>query len=300
MERLEMKMPSARVLSKLRNGHKIRVMHGTGLEILVKPETYNQITKTFSKNKGSTLQLSGEEILANKEVEGGALFKDIKRGFSKLGKALAPVGKKIKEIAEPVIEIATPIAEKVGKIIIKEAEDKGLPIAKMLAKEAVKQGVKYAPEALAAAAVATGNPELAPVALAVGKPLSKQAGKAINKKIDSFEVRKRKTTSKPKAPIMLEPPPPRVRPLPRPLPKAIQMPQEPDFDSPVVSMEGQGLYAGRGLYAGKGLYGSGVSYGGSKGLISGKLSRQNVALHSQPQFTNEIMRRQIGKPSMVY
>jgi hypothetical protein len=72
------------------------------------------------------------------------------------------------------------------------------------------------------------------------------------------------------------------------------MPQEPDFDTPVVSMVGQGLYAG------KGLYGSGVSYGGSKGLISGKLSRQNVALQSQPQFTNEIMRRQMGKSSIVY
>lgn len=297
MERLQVKELKPRVLSKLRNGHKIRVMKGTGIEILVKPETYSQITKSFTKNKGSTLQLSGEELLANKEVEGGSLFKDLKRGVNKLGKALAPTIKEVKKVAEPLIEKATPVAQKIGKIIIKEAEDKGIPIAKTLAKEAVKKGVKYAPEALAAAAIATGNPQLAPVALAVGKPLSKEAGKALNKKIDNFELKKRKPITTPQSqPIMFDSIPPRVRPLPR----AVQMPEKPDFNTSDVSFEGQGLYAGRGLYAGKGLFGSGVMYPSGKGLISGKLGRENVALKSQPQFTNEIMRRQMGRVSNAF
>ena len=79
MEKLQVKELSPRAISKLRNGHKIRITKGTGLDIYIDPSKYNQITKTFAKIKGSTLQLSGEEINANKEVEGGSLFKSMKK-----------------------------------------------------------------------------------------------------------------------------------------------------------------------------------------------------------------------------
>lgn len=286
MEKLEIKPPSARVISKMRNGHKVRVSKGSGFDILLTPNTYSQITNSFGKGKGATLQMSGEEILANKEVEGGALFKDIKRGFKKLGKELnkvaKPVLEKVAPIAEKVSEEAKPILKKVGKKLLEEAKDKGIPIAKKLAKEVVKQGVKVAPSALASLAVATGNPELAPVAMALGKPLSKAAGKELNKKIDSIDKKK---AQKP-APA----PRPPVRKLPRPVRPAPPVPvEEPEFEEMEMSMEGQGLYAGnprgRGLYAGKGLFGSGISYSG-RGMtsVTGSLMRQNVALQSQPQF----------------
>ena len=69
MQSLEMKPPSARVISKMRNGHKVRVVKGTGFNVMLTPNTYSQITKSFDKGKGATIQLSGEEIMANKEVE---------------------------------------------------------------------------------------------------------------------------------------------------------------------------------------------------------------------------------------
>jgi len=310
MHSLEMKMPSARVMSKMRNGHKVRVSKGTGFNVMLTPNSYSQITKSFDKGKGSTLQLSGEEIMANKEVEGGALFKDIKRGFKKLGKelnkAVAPVAEKVAPIAERAVEVASPVARKVANRIIKEAQDKGVPLAKMALKEGIKQGVKIAPKALASLAIASGNPELAPVAMALGKPLSERAGKALSKQVD--RIPEKKTQKPPRRS------PPSIAPRTPVLPRAISMeapaPQmiEPDYESPVISFEGQGLYAGRnagrGLYAGRGMFGGAISYGcgyrNPKSFVSGDLSKENPALRSQPQFTNSIMRRQMGRPVGIF
>lgn len=305
MEKLEMKPPSARVISKMRNGHKVRVMKGTGFELLVNPATYSQITKSFTKGKGSTMQLTAEEILANKEIEGGALFKNLKKGFQKLGKELKkvaePVIEKVKPLAEKAVEVATPVARKVANKIIQEAKDKGIPIAKSLAKEAIKQGVKVAPKALAALAVASGNPELAPAALAIGKPLSKEAGKQLEKQVD--RIPEKKKIKAPRAPPTPAPRLPARNALAPRLPQAVQM-DETDFENPVISMEGQGLYAGRGLYAssrGRGMFGGAVQYGGAGyrnpvSSVSGTLMnrKMNPALESQPQFVNEIMRRQMA------
>jgi hypothetical protein len=302
MEKLEIKPPSARVISKMRNGHKVRVCKGSGFDILLSPNTYSQISKSFGKGKGANLQMTAEEIMANKEMEGGALFKDIKRGFKKLGrelsKAAKPVIEKVAPVAEKVSAEAAPILKKVGKKLLEEAKDKGIPIAKQLAKEVVKKGVQLAPSALASLAVATGNPQLAPVAMALGRPLSKEAGKQLNKKIDSIDKKKAPKPA-PKAPI-------RKPALPRPVRPVAPSPvmEEPDYEEPVVSMEGQGLYAGaqrgRGLYAGRGLFGSGIAYSG-RGMssVSGSLMRQNPALQSQPQFVNQIMEKQMGMKSTI-
>jgi hypothetical protein len=279
MEKLQVKELSPRAISKLRNGHKIRIMKGTGLDIYIDPSKYNQITKTFAKNKGSTLQLSGEEINANKEVEGGSLFKSMKKGLNKLGKALAPVGKEIKKMTAPL----KPLGDQLRDV----GEEYGIPIAKKVATEAVKQGAKYAPQALASLAIASGNPELAPVALTLGKPLSKEAEKALIKKIDKIPEKRKKMPRNP--PVMRIPPR---------LPQAIMTP-EPSYDSE-VSLEGQGLYAGKGLYAGRGLYGGALPLSYSNGMVTGKLKRQNVALQSQPQFENNIMRMQMGKPPIYF
>jgi hypothetical protein len=285
-------------------------MKGTGFNVMLTPNSYSQITKSFDKGKGATIQLSGEEIMANKEVEGGALFKDIKRGFKKLGKelnkAVAPVAEKVAPIAEKAVEVASPVARKVANRIVKEAQDKGVPLAKMALKAGIKEGVKIAPKALASLAIASGNPELAPVALALGKPLSEKAGKALSKQVDKIPEKK---APKRRAPPSIAP----RRPV---LPRAISMEAPappmadlPDYESPVFSMEGQGLYAGRpyagrGLYAGRGMCGGAISYGSGyrnpKSFVSGNLSKENPALQSQPQFTNDIMRRQMGRPVGIF
>ena len=310
MQRLEMKMPSARVLSKMRNGHKVRVSKGTGLDIMLTPNTYSQISKSFDKGKGASLELSGEEIMANKEIEGGALFKDLKRGFKKLGKELnkaaSPIIDKVQPFAEKAIETSAPVIRKVAAKIAEEAKDKGVPIAKTALKEGIKQGVKYGPKALAALAVASGNPELAPVAMELGKPLSKKAGEMLTKQVDRIPEKKKKAKAPAPAPAPVRrvPMPPRRPPMAPRIPPVLEM----EMETPEISFEGQGLYAGKGLYAagksGRGLYGGAISYGSGyknpKSIIAGELSKENPALLSQPQFTNDIMRRQLGRPVRVF
>ena len=64
---------SPKQLSKLRNGHRVRIkptMEGKGVNVIVNPSNYDLITRTFSRNKGLEISLSPEEIVANQEVAG--------------------------------------------------------------------------------------------------------------------------------------------------------------------------------------------------------------------------------------
>jgi hypothetical protein len=57
---------SPKQLSKLRNGHAVRIKKGTGFNLIVNPSTYNLVTKAFMKDKGFQVQLSPEEIEFNR------------------------------------------------------------------------------------------------------------------------------------------------------------------------------------------------------------------------------------------
>jgi len=52
--------------SRLRNGHKVRVKHGAGFNLIVSPNTYHLVSRAFNKNKGTSMQLSPEEIEMNR------------------------------------------------------------------------------------------------------------------------------------------------------------------------------------------------------------------------------------------
>lgn len=52
--------------SRLKNGHKVRVKHGEGFNVVVNPTTYHLVSRAFNRNKGATMQLSPEEIEMNK------------------------------------------------------------------------------------------------------------------------------------------------------------------------------------------------------------------------------------------
>ena len=57
-------------ISKLRNGHRVRVsraIEGEGVNLLVDPSKFDQMTRSFSKGTASQIQLSPEEIKANME-----------------------------------------------------------------------------------------------------------------------------------------------------------------------------------------------------------------------------------------
>ena len=55
-------------IRRLHKGHRVRVKKGTGFELLVHPQTYSIVTRSFNKGKGSEIQLSPEEIEMNKGI----------------------------------------------------------------------------------------------------------------------------------------------------------------------------------------------------------------------------------------
>jgi hypothetical protein len=94
-------------MKRLHKGRRVRVKKGTGFELLVHPTTYNMVSRTFNKGKGSEIQLSPEEIAMNQgirkaispeahnpslqpKVSGQGIYDDLKRNIAhvKLGDAL--------------------------------------------------------------------------------------------------------------------------------------------------------------------------------------------------------------------
>lgn len=81
MQSINVKM-SPKQMSRIRNGHKIRVkapeIEGEGVCLIVKPETYDIVTRTFSRKKGTDISLDPDEIMVNKQnteqMEGKGIF----------------------------------------------------------------------------------------------------------------------------------------------------------------------------------------------------------------------------------
>lgn len=152
---------SPKQLTKLRNGHQVRVgeaIQGEGVNLIVHPDRYDEITKTFKKKKGVQLQLTPVEIMANKQahpmMEGTGIF-----------------GRKFDNFVEKTI------GSKAKDVIYKGADE-----LKPMIKQGISKVADYAPElgasALTGLALALGQPELVPVAGMVGKQLGSMAGNA--------------------------------------------------------------------------------------------------------------------------
>jgi hypothetical protein len=137
-------------LSKLRNGHKVRIMDGEGCNLIVHPNTYHLVSRAFTKNKGINVQLSPEEIQANKQYsylspEQHAQVRGDKTNlFSELpfheGKGLFKIPKKLQDkLEDKAISLVTKHGEK--------ALDRYLSGGKLSAPVAGLQkiGEKYAP-----------------------------------------------------------------------------------------------------------------------------------------------------------
>jgi hypothetical protein len=293
---LSIAMPSARVLGKLRKGKKVRIMSGTGMQIIVHPSRINPVTRCFTKGKGHTIELTQEEIAMNRgaEMEGMGLFDDIRRGFEDLGEKIKPV------------------ADQAGRVL--------LPIAKDVAKQGLDKFAEVAPQigetGLSALAMYSGNPALVPYAKMAGRAggqalgnLARDEGK---KALDSYNPYAQGQSEQSKEQEMIAdlPMPPRRNAPPsrssvtNPMSKSLADYSEADLGmeiarrrggystpldssggkrvlSPYVSAVGQGL--GAGLYAqvrGRGL----VSVGGTL-LRAGSVP---PALQSQPYASNFI------------
>jgi hypothetical protein len=116
---------SPKQLSKLRNGHKVSVkpaMEGEGLVLVIDPSQYNQISKTFSRGKGKMVQLSPEEIMANRDIGGEGIFSTLKKV------AKSPIAK---SLGKSAIDMAVASASKSGYV--------PPSVAKALGKEAKSQ-----------------------------------------------------------------------------------------------------------------------------------------------------------------
>lgn len=139
---------SLKQLSKLRNGHKVRLTSGEGC-LMVEPGRYDALSRTFMKGKGMSVQLSPEEIAANRGVMAGeGIFGP---GFDRFLK----------------------------KIGIKKEVYKFGDMIKGPVKKAINALADKAPAALGAAgaalATAVGQPQLAPLAIKAGAELGKKA-----------------------------------------------------------------------------------------------------------------------------
>lgn len=126
---------SPRQLSKIRNGHSVRIKRGSGFNLVVHPQNYHLVSRAFSKNKGLELKLSPEELETNMNLspeeheelgesmnnemfehlpfaEGGSIFSKIKKGVNKalhsktakhIGHELKPFGRELKKIGKDIL-----------------------------------------------------------------------------------------------------------------------------------------------------------------------------------------------------
>jgi len=97
---------SPKQLSKLRNGHKVRVrspIEGMGFNLLVDPSKFDAMSRAFTKNTAVQVNLSPEELKANRdaimsgEIEGQGIFKGGKLTEKKVLKGIVSAEKKVRK-----------------------------------------------------------------------------------------------------------------------------------------------------------------------------------------------------------
>jgi hypothetical protein len=165
---------SPKQLSKLRNGHSVRIKKGTGFNLIVHPENYHLVSRAFSKNKGIQVKLSPEEIEANKGVS-----PEQHEGLREAQPEMAGegiFGKKFdrllhKREAQPEMSGEGIFGKKFDRFLkkagIKKAVYKIGDVLKPLAKKGLDMGIKAGATALSEYA-----PELAPALSESGDKLS--------------------------------------------------------------------------------------------------------------------------------
>jgi hypothetical protein len=117
MKMLSVKALSPAVMSRIRNGHKVRLMKGEGTQLVVHENQWDAINHAFLKNKGVQIALSPAEVDANKSVEGMGIF------GKKFDKALKKAG--VKKVVYKMGAVVKPLVD--------EAIDKGAMAATMFA-----------------------------------------------------------------------------------------------------------------------------------------------------------------------
>ena len=152
---------SPKQLSRLRNGHKVRIKKGTGFNLVVSPMTYHRVSRTFSKSKGVDVQLTPEEIDANK-MYSPERHAEIKAEMDKL--------------SLPAPAEGTGIFSKAGRWLGRA----GKHLAKAATGKLVSSAIKVAAPAIATALL---GPAGAPLGMLVGEVGAKHASSAAEKAV---------------------------------------------------------------------------------------------------------------------
>jgi hypothetical protein len=185
MERFSFKRPSEKVVSRLRNGHAVRLMKGEGLDMFLKPAKKAAMMKKFAMGKGVQLALDPEEIMENRGVEGSGIFgKKADKALKKAGikKAVYKVGSALKPLADEAIKSAEAaaiaygvppsVANKIGDTATQYLADPKSLQGKKGLRELKKRGVSVASEVAEMAAAQAG---IDPAMVAASKMALKDA-----------------------------------------------------------------------------------------------------------------------------
>jgi len=169
MERFSFKRPSEKVISRLRNGHAVRLMKGEGLDMFLKPAKKMAMMKKFAMGKGVQLALDPEEIMENRGIEGSGIFgkkadkllkkAGIKKAVYKVGAALKPLADEALGAAEmAAVSAGVPpsLARKIGATASQYLEDPSSLQGKKGLKELKKRGLSVAGDAAEFAAAQAG------------------------------------------------------------------------------------------------------------------------------------------------
>jgi len=284
MERLSFKRPSEKVISRLRNGHAVRLMKGEGLEMYLKPAKKMAMMKKFAMGKGVQLALDPEEIMESRGIQGSGIFgKKADKALKKVGikKAVYKVGAALKPLADEAIKSAEAaaiaygvppsVANKIGDTATQYLADPKSLQGKKGLKELKKRGVSVASELGEMAAERAG---VSSADIAMAKEMAKEAKAA------------RKTGVSMSAPSRAD---------------VVDSASNAAADALIARIRakypsGQGLYAGRGMMGcGHNSVGGGLGMGMMRGMglersISGRNTMMGMglppALQSQPFSEN--------------
>lgn len=151
---------SPKQLSKLRNGHKVRVkqaIEGQGFGMIVDPAKFDQMTRSFTKGSAVQLQLSPDELMANKqavmngEIEGQGIYTGGRGlpGIGSISSVFKKAGSAIKDVANKAVKGAKKAAPKIIKEVKKaEKAVRKNPTSRMIVKKVLPLVAQKATEGL--------------------------------------------------------------------------------------------------------------------------------------------------------
>ena len=165
-------------LSKLRNGHPVRIKKGSGFNVIVHPNTYHLVSRAFARNKGVQLKLSNEEIEANRNPSREQMMNEQQDMNDE--QMIPDYLFEGKGIFGPKFDKA--VESHLGKRGKKKMYGFARDVLRPIAKTGVMAGL-----AMATTAASTAQPELAPIIIPVAAGTADLINDYIDKPSDFYD-----------------------------------------------------------------------------------------------------------------